>query len=267
MRSVLLRIPVPQWLQGWGLPESLPIFAYGLAVLISMLLTMVWATRRARRHHVGAQVVQDLCLWTLVSGILGARLMHRLLYAEYYSGLMDFFNLPSGGLVLYGALFTTPPAIWWICRKNGLSLDLAARIFAPLLPLSIGLGRLGCFMNGCCYGRSCEAPWGVSFPNDALYPGYASFPVHPSQLYAFGMGAALCALLLWWERRRPQWSGFAHGLLFVGSYGIIRLVEEHFRDDTPLHFASALTAGQALSLLLIAAVVILSALLKWRRSS
>ena len=254
MRSVLFTIPLPSFLQSWGLPESLPVFGYGLMLLVAYLICTFWATRRAKTHGVDADVVNNISTTALISGVLGARLMHLILYPGGYHNFSDFFKLNEGGLVLYGFLLTTPLALWWSLRRNKLTFNSFFLIFLPVVPLGIGIGRLGCFLNGCCYGVKGDQPWCVTFPDDA--PAYGggileSFPVHPSQLYAFAMGALVSLCLGWLPTIIRSLKGYQMALSFLFLYGLARLIEEGFRGDTPPHFLGLLTAGQGTSLLLM----------------
>jgi phosphatidylglycerol---prolipoprotein diacylglyceryl transferase len=223
-------------------------------LLVAYLVCTFWATRRAKTYDITADVVGSITTTALISGVLGARIMHFLLYPEGYHSFGDFLKLNEGGLVLYGFILTTPLALWWSLRRHDVDFSTFFMIFTPVVPLGIGIGRVGCFFNGCCYGVRGDQPWCVLFPEGA--PAYGSgliepFPVHPSQLYAFAMGlsVSLCLRSLPTIIRSLKGSQMALSFLFL--YGLARLIEEGFRGDTPKHVMGFLTAGQGISLLLI----------------
>ncbi len=252
MCPILLKIPVPEFLQTLGFPAFLPIFGYGVMVALAFLLFCTLAGRRARACGVSPAALQDIALWSLLAGVLGARLMHRLLYPEAYFEALDFLRLYNGGLVLYGAFLTTPPVLLLLVRRHGLTLDTFLKIIAPPLPAAIGVGRFGCFLNGCCFGRPTDLSCGVRFPKGSVPENYQGVPLHPTQLYACALGLILSLALYAVSETRPALSGKALALLFLLGYGGARLIEEYFRGDTPRHFLNMLTAGQATSLLFMA---------------
>ncbi len=246
MRPVLFYIPVPGFLQGW-LPEQLPVFGYGTMVLLAYLSALILCKRHARKDGVDFKLIQDLMFWCLVSGVIGARIMHMLLY-YHPGGLLDFYKLYEGGLVLYGGFITVPPVMHWFIKKHGLSWSEVLRIMLPPLPLAIGIGRLGCFLNGCCWGSPGSGSFCISFPEGSLYQNYMGETVHPVQVYAFVLGCGLSALLHFYRRKIVVGKLTA---IFLIGYGVERIIEEAFRADTPLHVGGILTAGQAGSLILI----------------
>lgn len=225
-------------------------------LLMAYLVCTFWATQRGKKLGIEADVVNSLSTTVLISGVIGCRLMHIILYPEGYHEFMDIFKLNEGGLVLYGFLLTTPWVIWWSLKRKGVDANTFFTIFTPVVPLGIGIGRLGCFLNGCCYGVKGDKAWCVIFPADA--PPYhggliEAFPVHPSQLYAFSMGLLISLCLAWLPTIMRTLKGYQMALSFLFLYGVARLIEEGFRGDTPLHFLGVLTAGQGTSLLLMTA--------------
>jgi len=221
-------------------------------ILIAYLLATHWAGSRGQKYNISKDQVQDITTGALISGIIGARMMHLFLYPSYYQSWVDIFKIYEGGLVLYGFILTSPIVVMLRLKKHHISLHDFFMTFTPTLPLGIGIGRLGCFLNGCCYGKPCDLPWAMIFPEGSLpHQIYGSISIHPSQLYSFLMGLILAALLNWIPKKWPQIRGFQLALCFTLGYSTIRLIEESFRGDTPLHFANLLTAGQATSVIIM----------------
>lgn len=231
---------------------GLPIFGYGVMILTAFLLCTWLASKRAQKYQIAKDRVQDITTMTLLAGLLGARIMHLILYSEGYSSFVDFFKFYEGGLVLYGCVLTAPLMVWYKLKKYGISWDIFFKVFIPVIPLGVAIGRMGCFLHGCCYGVPGEMPWCVQFPDHA--PASIEFPglhVHPSQLYAALLGCSLSLFLFWISDKKKNLSGKHLGIIFMFSYGFIRLLEESFRGDTPDHVGNYLNAGQGISLLLI----------------
>jgi phosphatidylglycerol:prolipoprotein diacylglycerol transferase len=175
MQQVLFRIP--------GL--NLPIFGFGAMLFVAFLACTWVAGRRARREGIAPELIQDLAIWLFVGGILGARILYLLQEAAPPGGwnLVDFLvQLPriwDGGLILYGSviggLAAYAVAYWLVFRKKGVRTLNLADVIAPSVALGVMFGRLGCFLNGCCYGQvACAAclAYPVHFPLPAP-PRYA----------------------------------------------------------------------------------------------
>ena len=252
MRSTLFSIPLPSFLQSLGLPAELPIFGYGLMILCAYILATQWATIRGKKYGVNKDQIQDITTAALISGIIGARIMHLFLYPDYYESWVDILKIYEGGLVLYGFILTSPIIVILRLKRHNLSFHQFFMTFTPTLPLGIAVGRLGCFLNGCCFGTPGDHAWCVTYPVDTLpHQVHGAISLHPSQIYAFILGTSLAFILSFIPQKLEKIRGFQLALCFTLGYGTIRLIEESFRGDTPLHFAEFFTAGQATSLVII----------------
>jgi phosphatidylglycerol:prolipoprotein diacylglycerol transferase len=179
----------------------------------------------------------------------------------------DVLNLAAGGLVVFGALPTAALAAWRFAARRGLSLADLADCVAPGLLVGLALGRIGCFLNGCCYGGPCDLPWAVRFPPQSppwldqvarglLPPGNAapagiawSLPVHPAQLYAaFDAGLLAALACAYTPLARRQGEVFA---LVLALHPISRLLLEAIRIDEPPALGTPLSISQIVSLVLL----------------
>jgi phosphatidylglycerol:prolipoprotein diacylglycerol transferase len=152
-------------------PNGLPIRGYGVMLLAGISAGVGMALYRARQAKLDREVIFSLAIWLVIFGVLGARLFHVVEYwNESFAGrppietLLKIVNIPDGGLVVYGALFGAAIGFVIFVRKNGLPLLALADIAAPSMAIGLALGRIGCFMNGCCYGGHTDLPWAVTFP-------------------------------------------------------------------------------------------------------
>ena len=151
MRQVLFHIPIR--IANW-LPNGIPIYGYGMMLFLAFLLGTWVAGRRARRVGINPSRIQDLAIWLFVFGIGGARLTYMVVYGVPFR---DFLKLWDGGLIFYGSAIGGVIgfifAYFFVIRKHNLSGWTIVDVVAPSIALGLCLGRLGCFLNGCCYGN------------------------------------------------------------------------------------------------------------------
>ena len=163
MHPVLFNITLP-----FGI--SIPIHSYGFMLMLAFLAGIGLTLRRASRAGIPGQAVWDLSLYALVAGVLGARAAFLLFYYEADPAsehpILDLISIWRGGLVLQGGLLVALAVCLWYLYAHRLPLAKVADAFAPGVAVGIALGRIGCFLNGCCWGKICAAdyPLGVAFP-------------------------------------------------------------------------------------------------------
>ena len=202
----------------WGV---LHITSYGLMLAIAFLVGTWIALRESRRLGLDEDRVVSLILVSLVAGILGARGLYVLEHIRDFRGTyLSVLALWQGGLTLYGGIVAGTLVGVVSARRMGLPVWSAADALTPSLALGTMFGRVGCFLNGCCYGRPTRLPWGVVFPPDSFASiEFGSVPVHPAQLYFAAAGLVLF-LAAWGVRRRLR----LPGLLFWGFVAVFALV-------------------------------------------
>ena len=161
----------------------LTIHWYGILVALGFLFGLWTASRRGMRDKLSPDTVYDAGVWLLIGAIVGARALYVISYwREDFAGkpFTEIFKVQQGGLVFYGGLIGASLALIVFVRLRKLPLWSFADALAPSIALGNVLGRLGCLMTGCCYGRACDLPWAIRFPADHATRGA---PVHPTQLY------------------------------------------------------------------------------------
>jgi phosphatidylglycerol:prolipoprotein diacylglycerol transferase len=271
----------------WGLPAlddgaGVPIRGYGVMLLVAAAAGTWLSVRRGRAVGIDADTILALGMEIFLWGLVGARLFYVLEYHEQFfaadrslpAALAQVLNIAQGGLVVFGSLPTAAIAAWLFARRRGLDILQLADVIAPGLLVGLALGRLGCFLNGCCYGGPCDLPWAVRFPPDSPpwldqaargllpapvsgQPAPWSLPVHPAQLYAALDAALLAALAIAFTPvARRRGAVFA---LVLTLHPISRMLLEAIRIDEPPALGTVLSISQLVSLVLLA----LAAALWW----
>jgi len=189
----------------WG---AIHLRSYGVMLAVAFLVGTWIATLEARRLRLDEDRLVTVILVALVSGVLGARLLYVLEHVEEFRREWgSIFALWQGGLTLYGGVVSGTVAGLVTARRLGLPMWVTADALTPAVALGTMFGRVGCFLNGCCYGRPTRMPWGVVFPPDS-YAGleFGNARLHPSQLYAAFAGLILF-LIFWGIRTRTRVAG------------------------------------------------------------
>jgi phosphatidylglycerol:prolipoprotein diacylglycerol transferase len=231
---------------GWS------IHWYGILVVAGFVAGLWTASRRGLRHGLAAETVADVGFWLMVGAIAGARLFHVVSYwREDYAGrpVWEVFAIHHGGLVFYGGLAGASLATILYARANGVRLWNLADALAPSIALGQAIGRIGCWTNGCCYGRITDLPWAIRFSADHATGGAG---VHPTQFYEAGLDLLLYAgLALLHRHRRFEGQVFAGYLM---AYAVLRFGVEFWRGDyNRLYLGGWATPGQVVGLLVLAA--------------
>ena len=237
----------------------LAVHWYGLMYLIGFLAAWILLTWRIRVSPRGFQAAQvsDLLFYGALGIILGGRIGYMLFYdfGDLIHQPWRLFMIWQGGMSFHGGLLGVIIAMWLYGRKIGKSLGELTDFIAPVVPIGLGAGRIGNFINSELWGRVTDVPWAMVFPNGG------DMPRHPSQLYEFFLEGIVMFLVLWIfsRKERPRW---AVSGLFLVCYGIFRFCVEFFREpDVQIGYVALglVTKGQLLSLpmILLGAVMLI----------
>ena len=183
---------------------SFPVHSYGVMIALAFVFGLWTATLRARREKIPGETIADVTFWIMLGAILGARAVYVATYwNDEFAGqpLSEIFAIWHGGLVFYGGLIGAiiTGAIYLGWKK--LPVWKVADVLAPSIALGSVFGRIGCLLNGCCYGRACDLPWAITFPADnPLHP--PTTPVHPTEIYDALLNLGLYFFLAWLFRRK-----------------------------------------------------------------
>ncbi len=249
----------------WTIPDSIPllggvtIYTYGALVALGFLLGILWILREARFAGFSRDKVADLSFYLIIAAIVGSRLLYVIVeYKRFVANPVDIVKIWEGGLVFYGGLLACLVVAWWYARRQEWTLRGIADIFMPGLAMGHGIGRLGCLMAGCCYGKPVEgAPWwALNFPKTASGLAPAGIPLWPTQLMESIVEFSLFAFLVW-LRRRKKFEGQIF-LTYLILYAILRSILELFRGDTVRGFVipGILSTSQTISLVVVIACLL-----------
>ncbi len=220
---------------------NITIYSYGMMIALAIVVTVIFIYREAPKEDLIFDHILEAVIAAAFAGIIGARLQYVMLNWSYFSANpMEIIFAQFAGLSFFGGLFlgTFVLYLWSSWRKIGFLR--ITDLLAPYLALGYAFGRVGCFLNGCCYGQPSDLPWAlpISMADDVLR--------HPVQLYA-ALGAIAIFIILKVLRSRRPFVGFITIALFA-LYGILRFTTEFFRFEAPVFLG--LTFAQIFSLVL-----------------
>jgi len=272
MKSLLFEIPIGDW--------RIPIRGYGVMAALGFVFALLVMRKLARKSGMKEQFVYDLWFAGFIGGWLGARIWYVIQFwsEQFADDPWQVFAITSGGLVWYGGIIGATVAVIGLLRVKRKSILGYLDLTMPAGALGLAFGRVGCFLNGCCFGRTTDLPWAVRFPKTGVIPYELpdgsiyyeaagspvfrhhfvkhlvtiedawSLPVHPTQIYASLYALFLFAILYWYYgRRKAPGQVFAVGLML---YAPMRFFFEWLRDDVPPALAG-LTPAQVMSIGLV----------------
>ncbi len=208
----------------------LTVHAYGFFLALAFIVGMLVSFWYLRRRFVDAYVVFELVLAAAVGGIIGARVFYVLgHWSEFSSSWWEAFKFWNvQGLVFYGGFIFGIAAAAAVVRFRGLSIGEVLDSGGLAVPAALAVARVGCYLNGCCFGKSSGLPWAVTFPLQTQKTmGMPANPVHPTQIYEIIMDLAIFVILLA-VHRRFRYRGETM-LAFIMLYAVARFVNEFFR--------------------------------------
>lgn len=229
------------------------IYSYGVLLAAAYLLGLGMAVRRARAVGLDGNRVLDLGIWVIIAALVGAKALLFVVDFEHFTSSWDEFTtlLRSGG-VFYGGLIAAVVVCIYQLRKHRLPLWQSGDLFAPGIALGYMVGRLGCLLAGCCYGRPTEVAWAITFTDPAANLNVGTplnVPLHPTQAYESIAGLVIFVALLAFERRGRSFPGRTFWM-FVLLYSVSRFIIEFYRGDDRGFVFDMVSTSQAISLVL-----------------
>jgi phosphatidylglycerol:prolipoprotein diacylglycerol transferase len=243
------------------------IYSYGVLLAAAYLLGLQFALIRARLRGLDRERVMDLGIWIIISALVGAKLLLLVVdYRPFLANPRTIVDLLRSGGVFYGGLIAAVTVALAYIWRHRMPMWTTTDVFAPGIALGHVVGRLGCLLAGCCFGRPTSVPWAISFhdPNAFATSGTPlGVSLHPTQLYEAGAEALILVFLLAFERRGRPFPGrtfWSYMLL----YGISRFIIEFYRGDPRGTVFDALSTSQFVSVILVPLSVVMLVLLSRR---
>ena len=241
---------------------SWPVYSYGVLLALAYLAGLQLAVVRARRAGLDSAKVMDLGIYLIIAALIGAKLMLIAVDFNYFrSQPREILSLVRAGGVFYGGLIAAFLAGVWLIQRYKLPLWTTADLIAPGIALGHIVGRFGCLLAGCCYGRPTDVAWAITFTDPVAATNVGTplqIPLHPTQLYDAGAEAIILVLLLVSERRGRPFPGRTFWLYML-LYAVSRFIIEIYRGDE-----RGTIFGMSTSQFVAVVIVPISVFMLWR---
>ncbi len=222
------------------------VYSYGFFVALGYAVGMFITISEVKKEGINSEPIFDMLLMQLVIGILGSRLLFVVEYTPQDLNLKNFLNFEQGGLTFYGSVLISFIFNLLYLKFKNIPFWKVMDSIAFGLPLGIALARIGCFLNGCCYGIECSPA--IGFKSRLAGSGY----FHATQLYESIFALAIFALVQLHRKHRKNYGETF--LICIGLYSFFRFFIEFFRMENP-EFILGLTLSQTISMVLVSAVI------------
>lgn len=209
---------------------NIAIPSYGVFLVISFLAAIFLVKQFAKKFNISALIIENLAFYLMVGVIVGGRLLYVIFHwAKYENDLLGIIRLWEGGMMFFGGFLGAFFAGLLFLRKEKVSVLLIGDLIAPAIALGEFFTRIGCFLNGCCFGTPSTLPWAMTFPDECVAGSsvIGDLALHPTQLYSSGFGLLLF-FFLWWRLYRLHKQGEIFGLYLLLS-GTFRFVIDFIR--------------------------------------
>ncbi|MFA5629706.1 MAG: prolipoprotein diacylglyceryl transferase [Dehalococcoidales bacterium] len=226
---------------------------YGLMISFAILFVVFWTAYEIKK---GARVTYDNLLTAAIvaipMGVIFARLMHVIDRWDYYSQHLNRI-IGGEGLSIYGGIIGALFGIWLYSKFSKFNFGHLLDIIVPGVAVGQAIGRVGCILNGCCYGDNTTVPWGIEYTNPNSY-GYGAGIVHPTQAYEIIFMLLLFTLL--YKLRGKLKPDGALAMVYFGAYALWRFFIDFIREGTPFLFG--LHQAQVIAIVILIIVVALA---------
>jgi phosphatidylglycerol:prolipoprotein diacylglycerol transferase len=242
----------------------LTIHTYGLFVALGFAVALLVSIKIGKAQGLESPLIMDMGFIIILCAIIGSRLGYVLLNLSHYVHYpLDFFKIWEGGLVFSGGLVLVVLVMSWYLKHHNLPYWKTADLWAPGMAIGQAIGRIGCFMAGCCYGRPTDVKWCVVFTHPQSFAPL-NVCIHPTQLYSSLAGFIIFAVLMLLTAKKKYDGQIFIWLIILHS--LARLFIERFRgDDRGLVPGTEMSVTQLITLLLLIAAVVTLFVIKSKR--
>ncbi len=221
--------------------DGIVIYSYGALMVVALMVFSFYSVKFSDDFQLRKEDVFDGIIFGTLVSIISSRLAYVLLHARDYlffdswdtllDAILRIINIREGGFTIFGALLAVPLFVVWFAKHRRISHEKLLNLYAFSTPWAVAIGRLGCFLNGCCVGKPWNGPWAVEFP----YSPYHG-PRHPTQIYELLGMLVLAFLFLYNHLKMGENDRTNYFSLTFMYYGVLRFIIEFFREGTPILF-------------------------------
>jgi phosphatidylglycerol:prolipoprotein diacylglycerol transferase len=195
---------------------------YGVMLVISFIFAILYVRKAAKKYNISPIIIENLAFYVMVGVIIGGRLLYVIFHwYQYENDLLGIIRIWEGGMMFFGGFIGALIAGIIYLRKEKTSVLKVADIIAPAIALGTFFTRIGCFFNGCCFGKPSTLPWAIKFPPHCVAGSslVGQYSLHPTQLYSSIFGLALFFFLNK-SLYKPHKTGivFSLYLIFSGAF-------------------------------------------------
>ena len=255
--------PILFEIAGW------PVYSYGVLLALAYLAGLQLAVVRARRAGIDPAKIMDLGIYLIIAALVGAKLMLIVVdFNEFKQQPRELLSLVRAGGVFYGGLLAAFGTGMFLVGRYRLPVWTTADLIAPGIALGHVVGRFGCLLAGCCYGKPTNVAWAITFTSPVARENVGTplnIPLHPTQMYDAGAELIILAVLLITERRGRTFAGRTFWLYML-LYAISRYIIEIYRDD-PRGMILGVSTSQFVSILLVPLSILMLLRLRGRGPS
>jgi len=213
----------------------LKIYSWGFMVAIAFIAATILAVKEAKRKNISSEKIYSLVTYIIIGAIIGSRIGYVLFNP---TSILDIFKFWEGGLSFHGGFIGGILFGLFYVKKNNLKFWEITDICAPSIPLAQAIGRIGCFLRGCCYGIETTLPWGINYLEKIR---------HPTQLYS-SLALLIIFIFLSKQKYKKSFNGSLF-LTYIIIYSIFRFFIEFIRTEPRILFG--LTGAQLVSIVLV----------------
>jgi len=231
------------------------VYTWGTVIALAAFFSLFMLMRKSPKHGIKSDTILNLFLWIVLGALVGGKIAYVL------------FNLDSltlgalqGGFASFGAILGGLIAAGIYTKKEKINFWKIADLMAPYFALTFAIGRIGCFLRGCCFGLPTDLPWGVLYAQGSLASSVFSVPIHPTQLYESLACFAIAFLLFKLETRKQKGKKLIEGsifLIFLLLYFAQRFLIDFLRYYPAKEHLGPFTLMQIASIVIIAAIAVI----------
>jgi phosphatidylglycerol:prolipoprotein diacylglycerol transferase len=213
------------------------IYSWGFMLAIAFIVATIVSAKEAKRKNINPENIYSLVTYIIIGAIIGSRVGYVLFNLNNFINFLDIFKIWEGGMAFHGGFIGGFLFAFFYVRKNKLNFYKILDTCAPSIPLAQAIGRIGCFLRGCCYGISTTLPWGINYLQETR---------HPTQLYS-SLALLIIFIFLSKQKYKKNFNGSLF-LTYIIIYSVFRFFIEFIRTEPRILFG--LTGAQLVSIIL-----------------